>query len=303
MQNSKHPLVSVVIPSWNSERQLKQNLRYVFAAAAEVNAEVVIVDGNSQFDDSIGYLKSLGGKIRLFINIKDGSFSSNVNTGVKKAKGEYIMLLNTDVRPSRDCFAKALAYFKDPQVYAVTFNSGEAWAAGKWNQGLLEHFSTTPNSQEKKAVSESLWASGGQAAFRKSMWLKLGGMDLLYKPFYWEDVDMGYRAWKRGWRILWAPDCKCVHDHQKSVIATNFTKEFVLGTAQRNQFLFVWKNITDRKLMLSHLVRLPLFLKSYPKPLLRALLLLPTALRSRAIEKQATTLSDQQVLAHWSSLA
>jgi len=291
--------VSVVIPSWNSESQMKQNLPYVFKAAQAVGAEIVIVDDNSQYDDSAGYLKSLGKKIRFFENTTNGGFSETVNRGVKEAKGDIIMLLNTDVRPSPDCFSNALKYFEDNTIYAVGFNSGEAWMGGEWKDGLFHHFKVEPTTKNKNKVNPSLWASGGQAAFDRRKWLTLGGMDLLYKPFYWEDTDMGYNAWKRGWQVLWGPDCNCVHDHQKSVIASNFTKEFVMATAQRNQFLFIWKNITDRGFMQSHLLKMPYYLLKFPLPVLRALTYLPSVLRNRANAKKYWVKQDAEILKLW----
>ena len=141
---AKHKTVSVVIPSWNSEKQLQQNLPFVFAAAAKVKAEIVIVDDHSQFDRSAFYLKSLGDKIRFYENRKNEGFSYTVNRGVKLAQGDIIMLLNTDVRPSPDCFVHALKYFADPSVYAVGFNSGEAWMGGEWQSSLFQHFKVEP---------------------------------------------------------------------------------------------------------------------------------------------------------------
>ncbi len=294
------PNVSIVIPSWNSESQLKQNLPYVFKAAEAVKAEIVVVDDASAYDQSAKYLRSLGNKIRFYENKTNGGFSYTVNRGVELAKGDIVVLLNTDVRPSPDCFVNSLSKFSDPSVFAVTFNSGEAWAGGRWEGGLLQHAKVEPSKDNADKQNPSLWASGGQAAFDREKWMLLGGMDLLYKPFYWEDVDLGYRAWKRGWRIIWDPKSKCVHDHQKSVIASNFTPEFVKATAQRNQFLFVWKNIHNSEMLWSHLRKIPSFLKNYPLPFLRALLLLPSALRGRGVEQRASTRSDSEILKIWS---
>ena len=296
---TKKPLVSVVIPSWNSESQLKQNLPSVFAAAKAVGAEIVIVDDNSSFDNSAKYLKSLGSKIRFYANKGNEGFSFTVNRGVTLAQGELIMLLNTDVRPSPDCFFRAIKYFADNSVYALGFNSGEAWMGGEWKEGLFHHFKVEPTQANKNRPNPSLWASGGQAAFSRAKWLELGGMDLLYKPFYWEDTDMGYRAWKRGWQVLWAPECRVVHDHQKSVIAGNFTKEFVMDTAQRNQFLFIWKNISDPIFLLNHLIRLPYYLLQYPGSVLQALRYLPRALSARASERPFWKRSDHAILSLW----
>lgn len=295
----KQKTVSVVIPSWNSEKQMKQNLPYVFAAAKKVDAEIVIVDDASAFDQSAAYLKSLGNKVRFYENAPNEGFSFTVNRGVSKAKGDLIMLLNTDVRPSPDCFVNALKYFEDNSVYAVGFNSNEAWMGGEWKGGLFHHFKVDPTEANKNQVNPSLWASGGQAAFDRAKWGELGGMDLLFKPFYWEDTDMGYRAWKRGWQVLWGPDCKCVHDHQKSVIASNFTKEFVMNTAQRNQFLFIWKDISDKQFLFSHILKMPYFLLKYPLPVMKALMMLPQALAKRKAEQKHWQKEDRDIIALW----
>jgi GT2 family glycosyltransferase len=293
--------ISVVIPSWNSEKQMKQNLPYVYKAAERVKAEIVIVDDNSRHDDSWGFMREEQekGRIRAYLNKTNLGFSANVNKGVSLAKGELIMLLNTDVRPSADCFEKAARYFEDQTVFAVTFNSGEAWMGGEWGKGLFHHFKVEPTSENKNKVNKSLWASGGQAAFDKKKWTELGGMDVLYKPFYWEDTDLGYSAWLRGWQVLWAPDCKVVHDHQKSVIASNFTKKFVMDTAQRNQFLFIWKNISDRQYLLSHFLYLPYYLFKFPLPVLKALVMLPHVLVKRRQQLSRSVRGDREIIARW----
>ena len=291
--------VSIVIPNWNSEKQLKQNLPFVFAAAEKVHAEIVVVDDNSSLDNSTGYLRSLGSKVRFYQNKENRGFSYTVNRGVGLAKGNIAILLNTDVRPSPDCFINCLKQFEDDSVFAVTFNSGEAWAGGKWEGGLLQHSKVEPSSDNSNQVNPSLWASGGQAAFHKDKWQALGGMDLLYKPFYWEDVDLGYRAWKRGWKVVWDPKSKCVHDHGDSVIANNFSREFVRDTAQRNQFLFVWKNIRDGEMLWSHIMKIPSFIKNYPGPFFQAVRFILVALKGRRAEKHSSVRTDQDVLKIW----
>ncbi len=290
--------ISVVIPSWNSEAQLKENLPAVFAAAKKVAAEIIVVDDASRQDHSIEYLNSLGKQIRFIKNTKNQGFGATVNQGVKIAKGEIVVLLNTDVRPASDCFEKVRGYFIDTAVYAVGFNSGEGSMGGEWRDGLFHHFKVDEPTK-KTGASSSLWASGGQAAFSRKKWLELGGMDSLYRPFYWEDVDMGYCAWKRGWQVLWAVDCHVVHDHKKSVITGSFTKQFITQVATRNQFLFIWKNISDKKLLIKHLLKLPLYLLRYPAAVGRALLMLPHVLTRRQHESRFWKLTDRDILSVW----
>lgn len=295
---SKHTL-SVVIPSWNSLRQLKKNLPSVFLSAQQVGAEIIVVDDCSESDQTITYLESLGSKITLLKNSHNLGFSATVNRGVSVAKGSHIALLNTDVRPDLNCFKKALKYFSDDSIFAVAFNSGEGRMRGEWSRGLFHHFRVNSANSSPVRSELSLWASGGQAMFAKDKWEQLGGMDTLYKPFYWEDTDLGYRAWKRNWQILWAPECKVVHDHDSSVIANNYSKQYINSYAQRNQFLFIWKNISDSSMLFSHFLYLPIYTWRYPRTVFSALKLLPKALKSRARERAFWKISDQAILSPW----
>ena len=63
----------------------------------------------------------------------------------------------------------------------------------------------------------TLFASGGHSAYRRDRFLEMGGFDPLFAPFYWEDVDLCYRAWKRGWKILFEPRSAVLHDHQSTI--------------------------------------------------------------------------------------
>lgn len=295
----KSPSVSVVIPSWNSESQLKKNFTSVFAASDLVGAEIIVVDDHSEEDDTLAYLESLGERIKLIKNKANLGFARTVNVGVAASKSDVVVLLNTDVRPEPDCFKHAITQFKQDDIFAITFNSDQSWAGGWWRDGLLQHSSIKAEGSTLNTQNPSLWASGGQAAFSRHKWVQLGGMDSLYAPFYWEDVDLGYRAWKRGWRILWDPDSRCVHDHQVSIIKHSFSPKYIKNIAQRNQLLFIWKNIHDATMIRSHFSALPKYVKNYPKAFFAALTCLPTAIRGRAVERRESIRSDQQVLANW----
>lgn len=283
--------VSIVIPCWNSIELLKKNLPSVITAAKYANAEIIVVDDKSH-DDSVKYLKSLKSEITLLLNDHNLGFGNTVNRGVSFAKTDLVVLLNTDVRPVEACFFNARNYFVESDVFAVGFNSNEGSMRVNWDRGLFHHF-------KGDNTKISLWASGGQAMFDRKKYLALGGMDALYKPFYWEDTDLGYNAWKRGWKVLWGADCHCVHDHKGSVISSNFEKDKIYITAQRNQFLFIWKNISDWSLLLSHFLYLPLYMLKYPKTVFSAFRLLPRALTSRKKLSPYWKLRDRDILKLW----
>ncbi len=290
--------ISVVIPCWNSEIQLKQNLQSVFVAASAVKAEIIVVDDYSQ-DGSLSYLESLGTKIKLIKNLRNLGFGSTVNLGVKHASGDIVILINTDVSPSANCFQLVGNYFVDPKVFSVGFNSDEGFMRITWERGLFHHFKQEYDPLADNLEVLSVWSSGGQGAFDKKKWEEIGGMDLIYEPFYWEDTDLGYRAWKHGWTNLFAPDCKCIHRHKQSVIANNFPQDKIYSSAQRNQFLFIWKNITDVPLLITHLLWLPFYLYHYPKTIILALKRLPQALQQRHQVKKYWVKSDRDILKLW----
>lgn len=292
MSSKTLPTLSVAIPCWNSESQLRHNLPAVIKAAKRVGAKIIVVDDAST-DKSLQVLKQdWGYPISIYSNPSNLGYGATINNAVASATSDLVAVLNTDVRPSADCFENGLKYFEDSQVFAIALNSGEGGMRVNWSRGLFHHF----RDNEPKY---SLWASGGQGIFDRQKWQKLGGMDDLYAPFYWEDTDLGYNAWKRGWQIIWAKDSRCVHDHQKSVIAKNFDAQKIELTAQRNQFLFVWKNISDSRLLLSHLLYLPYYFWQYPKTLIAALIRLPQALSGRKHNKTSWLRRDHDILNLW----
>jgi GT2 family glycosyltransferase len=195
-------------------------------------------------------------------------FAGNVNSGVDAASGEIVVLLNTDVKPEKNFLKPLLAHFSDPSVFAVgslekSKEKGKILLRGRaiarWRKGYYIH------SRGAVDKSDTAWVAGGSGAFRKSMWEQLGGMDTLYNPFYWEDIDISYRARKAGWKTLFEPKSIVRHYHEEGKIASEFSPEDVKRIAYRNQFIFIWKNVTDIKILIDHAVWTPV-------RLLRALL-------------------------------
>lgn len=236
--------VSIVIPNWNGEEKLKKNLPKVLETEG-VDEFIVSDDGST--DGSLTVLKKF--PVRVIVRAKNGGFSSNVNTGVSRAAGDLIFLLNSDAVPKKDCLKYILPHFQNPKVFSVSFNTGGSWSWAKFKGGYFWHYM----SDEKAAdAHETLWASGGSMVFKKELWDKLGGFDTLFDPFYEEDVDLGYRAIKRGLINLWEPKALVEHYKQVGVIAQHFSENRISRVAQRNQLIFIWKNITSKALFKQH---------------------------------------------------
>jgi len=244
-------MVSLIIPSWNGKKLLEKNLPRVLKALPK-DGELIVVDDGSK-DDSLSYLKEIKkreGRLRLVVNNRNLGFVRSCNRGVKRARGDLVALINNDVIPRKGFLAPALRHFDDPTVFAVSFkevgSKWGSWARVFWRGGFFNYLP----GRKTNRPHISGWANGGSAIFRKSMWLKLGGLDRLYEPFYWEDLDLSYRAWKRGWRVVWEPEAKVRHEHASTI--SRFDPWYISIVRERNQLLFIWKNITDPRLRLSH---------------------------------------------------
>ncbi len=131
--------------------------------------------------------------------------------------------------------------------------------------------------------------------------MKLGGMDeVLLSPFYWEDLDLCYRAAKRGWLLLWEPSGKVVHKHESTI--SQLPKKYVDRIRERNQLLFIWKNLSSPILFRKHIVGLLKRVSSHPgyiRILFMALLRLRPALKARRKEKKESKISDEAIFARF----
>ncbi len=294
-------MISVIIPVYKKRemflRNLEHNLKYL------KGTEVIIV--NDYPGESLKtYLK--GKRVILIENKVNLGFGGAVNTGVKRASNEFVVLLNSDVILHDDGFQQVLSYFKKGnKLFGVSFAQKEKSGiiVGKnsiyWKNGFLHH---------KKAgdikPGFNAWAEGGTCILDRNKFLALGGFDEIYSPFYWEDIDLSYRAWKKGYEILFEPRVLVEHHHE-STIRTYFTPIHVKKIAYRNQFLFVWKNIVDKDLLLNHLLLLlPNLLMQlgkgdfvFLKGFFLALGKTSQVLKSRKLQTKTFTISDSQILA------
>lgn len=293
--------VSVVVPNLNGEDLLRKNLpRLLEAWEYKKNniIEIIVVDDDST-DKSVSFLKEFYPQIRLIKHTKNRGFSAAVNTGARATKGNMILLINNDVVPERNFLEATFRHFKKKSVFAVSLHErGYGWARGVFQDGYLLH---APGKEDSK-VHKSFWANGGSALFRRDLWMKLGGMDeKLLSPFYWEDLDLSYRAQKRGYEILWEP--KALIDHKHETTIGLFPKKKVERIRERNQLLFVWKNLTSQILFRKHLagifgraIRHP----GYFRIIIMAAFRLRDVLKARKKEKKETKISDEAIIAAFS---
>lgn len=257
--------------------------------------EIIIVDDGSK-DNSIGYLKESFPQIRLIKHRKNRGFSAAVNSGARATKYQLICLLNNDVFPSVNFLKYSVKHFDNEKVFGVSFHEeGYGWAKGKFKNGFITHEGVN----EDKKPHETFWVNGGSGLFRRTYWMKLGGMDeKLLPPFYWEDVDISYRAAKRGYINIWEPNSKVVHVHESTIKQFKISKRRRIQ--ERNQLVFIWKNLTSPMLFRRHLVALLGKLSHHPgymKIVILAVFKIRGIRKARRKERKESKVSDEAIFA------
>lgn len=290
--------VSIVIPYWNGVEKIKKHLPKVLEFARENGVEDIIACDDASTDDTVKLLKDQFSDVTVVENYRNIGFAANVDSGFARAKGDLVFLLNSDASADKDCLKFALPHFENPKVFSVSCNAGGLWSTGKFEGGYFWHNQASSEDGEPNKAHQALWASGGSSMFRKDLWNEMGGLDPLFYRFYVEDVDLGYRATKRGYINIWEPKSRVEHYKEKGVIEGNFSRGVINDNAERNILLFIWKNITDQKMMNEHKKALAKRLIQHPKywPIfLSAAKVWPEIMKEREIEKKAAKLTDEEI--------
>ena len=297
----KNFTVSVVVPNFNGEKLLEKNLPFILSAKENRENridEIIIVDDGSQ-DGSIKLISSMFPQVKLIKHRINRGFSASVNTGVRAAKGDLICLLNSDVVPETNFLESVFSHFLKPKVFAISLNEigNYSWARGSFINGFIEH----SIGLKSLVPHDTFWVSGGSGVFRRSVWMELGGMDeKLLSPFYWEDVDLSYRALKRDYRLIWDPDAKVTHAHEATI--NRLPKTYVQRVLERNQLLFIWKNLTSTNLFRKHLVGLFKRLAKHPgyiRIVLMALRKVNMLIKARNKEIKEAKISDETIFSRF----
>ena len=211
---------TLVITNHNGRELLGESVPAALEAARRAGGHPVVVADDASTDDSAAFVRGTYPEARV-LELPKGGFGAACNAAVAGAETEAAVLLNNDVVVAPDFLEPLLAAVSRPDVFAVgckfvnpdgslTDALGNR-TSGRWEGGLLYIHHET-RAEELTEMCPQLYANGGGMAVLREKWAALGGFDPLYRPLYWEDVDLGYRAWGRGWRVLYEPASVVVHD-------------------------------------------------------------------------------------------
>ena len=313
------PGVSVVIPARDNRPLLERFLPILFASLKGYGAptEVVVVDDGSS-DGTAEFLAQEHPEARVVssasgMGLPGLGFPGACNLGAREARHEALLFLNSDVEVEEGFLLPLAESLLGEGIFGVApaiFDVGasgdrpprcESIAEVRFRRGVFE---AEPwwDRPLPDAPLYVFYAPAAALLVWRDKFEHLGGFDSLFAPYSWEDVDLCYRAWRSGWRVVVTPRSRVKHYRSSTVLRTFEADERAIIT-HRNQLLVVWKDATDARLVAAHLAHLPLHLGAalvrgrwwYWRAVGSALARLPAAWRGRR-RIGAYAVSDREVL-------
>jgi GT2 family glycosyltransferase len=298
------PICAAVVLNYNGRHLLQANLSSIVSAAQKVEGgcDVIVLD-NLSTDGSVEFVKENYPGVIVEVAPSNRILFS-YNDLCQRIQHKYVVLLNNDIRVRDDSLSVLLPHCAAPDVFAVSavLLDAEGTAITRSRTLVGTHRGVLRGGfVQANEVVPTLDAGGGCAVFDREKLLALGGFDELYWPFYGEDTDLSYGAWKRGFRVLVEPRSIMYHRHAATIQHNDQNR----AVSQRNAHLFFWKNITDPALIAKHIVWLAFLIPwravqgnwPYLRGVWTAFHKLPQALKRRREMKPLWTRTDAEVWA------
>ena len=265
MPSKYNTSISVIIPNYNGRDLLEKNIPSLFSALNELDFEIIVVDDCST-DDSVQFLKESYPNIIIIKNSKNQGFSATCNKGIFASTKHLLCLTNTDVTFTNDFFSNAFPYFQNPDVFAVkgeiiNYADNQANVINKeatsllyYKRGILR-FNQRIEPDTKKFTGDingQFVLLGCCFVCSREMILSLNGYNEIFSPFYWEDADLAIRALRKNYKLIYAPECKVLHQTSSTISKTRSNTRRRL-TSNRNKFLFTWLHLQQPIHIIQHI--------------------------------------------------
>jgi GT2 family glycosyltransferase len=255
--------ITVVVGNHQGGRVLRDCLESVAAQTREPR-KVIVVDGAST-DGSAELAEKLGAHV---VRAENRGLGHLYNLGAGAASTEYVLLSNNDVAYEPDCLAElAVALDEDAERFAAdptqvdwsgatvihartTLTRGRLWR--EYLPGL--HLDDNVRASE---IVPTVSAHGAAMLVRRERLLELGGFD---ETFFleWEDLDLCWRAWLRGWPSVYVPQARL--RHRVGAVTTREVSGRRSASSHHNLLRFALKCLPPAaamRVVVGELLRLP----------------------------------------------
>jgi len=230
--------LSITIVNYNTKNYLRQCLLSLYRKKNPFHWETIVVDNHSQ-DGSLRMVREEFPQVRLIENSTNLGFARANNIGFGVARGEYILLLNSDTKVMGDALEKLVSFLDSHYLAGVA--TARLVYPDFSDQGVARTFPTPinalfgrrslltklfPNNKYSRRYLVSHrhlsrepfevdWASGACLMVRRKVIEDVGPLDEKFF-MYWEDADLCFRIKQKGWKVFCVPEAMIIHYEGKS---------------------------------------------------------------------------------------
>jgi GT2 family glycosyltransferase len=219
--------LSVIIITRDTRELTANAIRAALAAQGPLALEILVVDNGSS-DDTATALPREFPQIQLIRAEKNLGFARAVNRAAQPARGEFLLLLNSDARPAGDGLARAVAWMRANPDCAVA--GAQLLNADGSRQNSIANFPTLATELLNKSLLRRLRPGkypgkeqnlaapmdvetvvGAFMLIRRKDWDAHGGLDERFF-FFFEETDFCLQVRRAGRRVVHLPDVRVWHE-------------------------------------------------------------------------------------------
>ncbi|MDA3733217.1 glycosyltransferase [Niameybacter massiliensis] len=209
-----HPLVSIILVTYNNLHYTKQCMESLLNKTAYPNYEVIIVDNDSK-DDTPNYLKQLEREqevVKVILNDNNSGFAGGNNIGIRASHGDYIILLNNDTLVTRGWVTSLIKHLDKEKIGMVGPVTNSIGNESQINIGYkttetMDKFAIQYTTQHQNEIYQDIKVLAMFCvAIKRDLMEEVGLLDENYKVGMFEDDDYSMAITQKGYEVV------CVED-------------------------------------------------------------------------------------------
>lgn len=243
--------VDVLVVSWNGRHHLETLLPALEAQQVPGARVSICLFDNGSTDGTVAWVQSNHPRVDVVANPTNVGFSAANNRLAERSSARALVLVNNDTRPRPDWLAQLVAGLAEAPADVAAVSGGIVnWKGDRLDFGRgvmtfdghafqLDYHRPLGAVEMPEEGCELLFPCGGNMIVRRDSYLAAGGFDDSYFA-YLEDVDLGWRLWSAGERVLSAPGAIV---HHRSMATSKLLGNANRGLLfERNAYLTAFKN-------------------------------------------------------------
>lgn len=217
------PMVSIIIPTRNRSELVQACVASILEKTTYPNYEILIVDNDSDDENTLAYLNYLQQEELAVILYYPGKFNYSAinNYAAAQANGELICLLNNDTEViSENWLTEMVGHALRPEIGMVGarlwYENNTIQHSGVFiNKAPLDHIGKMKPRRAgafyTDLTSNLAAVTGACIVMRKAVFKEVGGLNADWLPISFNDIDLCFKVRQAGLRIVYTPYAELYH--------------------------------------------------------------------------------------------